>query len=369
LLYDNEDLIEAISNALNDDGIFIIQQGESDRLDDTHSEMTKFTVLETAFVPYLVKHGFESIKEYEEAHGGYVDLWAYLVAFKDASKSLKNWYADEAKVELAIRERILPTKSGESSLRYFDGAEMQTYARTSRAMEEVHCRRMLRPPFCDRGHGFSPEKSNVSGKDLELKTTRAGGRMLLFKRDVPAGSYLAIDDAIHWVLLPPDSVQILLDGKLHNISGSAATWATVLSQYGSATRFFGNYSPAYAIRLPSGPTTFVGFFPPANRTPSIREAEIIASDPGRMATTRAIRDASKLSLPPPAVVLHDDAQPESSVVNTFLDRNYLVYAFGTTYQLARDIRAGEAVLLLPFDNEDDDDISTIGSAATVFKLA
>jgi len=89
-----------------------------------------------------------SIHVYEEAHSGFLAPWTTLVAFKDI-KTRKNWYRNAAEIELQLQKRILPTKSGTSSLRYFDGTTMRSYQLPTHAFETVQCRQENVPKECE----------------------------------------------------------------------------------------------------------------------------------------------------------------------------------------------------------------------------
>ena len=60
----------------------------------------------------------------------------------------KRWYRSPAAVELDLSRRILPTKDGKTSLRYFDGATMKSYQMPSRAFEDNYCRQQEKPEEC-----------------------------------------------------------------------------------------------------------------------------------------------------------------------------------------------------------------------------
>lgn len=70
----------------------------------------------------------------------------------------KRWYRSPAQVELDLRRRILPTKNGKSSLRYFDGATMRSYQLPQRAFEENYCRQLDKPEECSDELRFGHRK-------------------------------------------------------------------------------------------------------------------------------------------------------------------------------------------------------------------
>ena len=89
-----------------------------------------------------------SIHLYQESHCGFGAPWSTLVAFKEIA-TRKRWYRSSAEIELNLSHRILPTKDGKSSLRYFDGATMMSYQIPEKTFEDVHCRQQTKPHDCN----------------------------------------------------------------------------------------------------------------------------------------------------------------------------------------------------------------------------
>jgi hypothetical protein len=79
-----------------------------------------------------------------------------VVAFKTADS--RNWFQNEALVSLAIRSRTFPEGSGDSALKYYDGAKHQSYLYPSKASETTFCRGSPRPKACDDLRDFDPAK-------------------------------------------------------------------------------------------------------------------------------------------------------------------------------------------------------------------
>lgn len=105
-------------------------------------------------------YSYQSIHIYEESHCKFGAPWTTLIAFKDV-ETRKRWYRNPADVELDLSRRILPTKNGKSSLRYFDGATMKSYQLPQRAFEETYCRQRDKPKECSDEVRFRKE-INVS---------------------------------------------------------------------------------------------------------------------------------------------------------------------------------------------------------------
>jgi hypothetical protein len=79
-----------------------------------------------------------------------------MVGFKQRA-SRSNWFANEALVELKIRERVVQTRSGESPLRYFDGATMKSYRFPKKPTEDEFCRKVPVAESCSDSNGFDAE--------------------------------------------------------------------------------------------------------------------------------------------------------------------------------------------------------------------
>ena len=103
---------------------------------------------------------YSSIHIYEESHCEFGAPWTTLVAFKDV-ETRKRWYRSPAEIELDLSRRILPTKTGKSSLRYFDGATMKSYQVPHRAFEDIYCRQQDMPVEC-KVEPFEHGELNIS---------------------------------------------------------------------------------------------------------------------------------------------------------------------------------------------------------------
>ncbi|KAL7543476.1 hypothetical protein ACHAXR_012757 [Thalassiosira sp. AJA248-18] len=176
-LYTSDTYIQSLYNALTGDGILVVQVGEVPTQTDPADETGRFANRSTmkdklgevgfkrwayAFLEIfdaslinllhfcenlLINSLHDSIHVYEESHSGFLAPWSTLVAFKDI-QTRENWYRNAAEIELQLHKRILPKRTGASSLRYFDGATMSSYQVPSSAFETVHCRQEDVPEDC-----------------------------------------------------------------------------------------------------------------------------------------------------------------------------------------------------------------------------
>lgn len=69
-------------------------------------------------------------------------------------------------MELDLSRRILPTKDGKTSLRYFDGATMKSYQMPTRAFEDNYCRQQDVPEECAEKVRFG--SGSGSGKEVNV---------------------------------------------------------------------------------------------------------------------------------------------------------------------------------------------------------
>ena len=70
VLYDTDDFMKSLSNALRSDGILVTQLGENFHHDSPglHYSAKK---IEYDFMQNLIEYGFDRMEDYTEAHGGF----------------------------------------------------------------------------------------------------------------------------------------------------------------------------------------------------------------------------------------------------------------------------------------------------------
>ena len=119
------------------------------------------------------------------------------------------WLAGEAAVGYKIRSRILPTLSGESPLRFFDGATMTSYMYPPKASEVVFCRSFQDwSNNCFERNGLDPEQGILSASMLE--EAHQGPDPESSMSGVPRASVIGLDEAIHAVNLSPRSCDLII---------------------------------------------------------------------------------------------------------------------------------------------------------------
>ena len=104
--------------------------------------------------------GFESIHGYDEDHCRFDAPWSYLVCFKGESLR-EQWYRTEAQIDIELHKRLLPSKSGDPILRFFDAATMIRYQTPPKSDELAYCRKEKTPWECTDGKLSKAQKRPV----------------------------------------------------------------------------------------------------------------------------------------------------------------------------------------------------------------
>lgn len=208
-LYNNEQFLRSLFDGLSEDGTVVMQVGESPE-SGAPAEHLAMHQKRAALIDYFSKFGFKSMHIYGEANSGLTNTWNYLVAFKSFT-ARKNWFRNEAEINLDIRKRMVKTRSGEPPLMYFDGATMVSYQLPSKRFENVYCRIEPTPVSCEN-RGYNPNIPNAKIDSFEVKTSQLGksvGRGVFAKVDIPADTYVAIDQATHPVYFASSTYELI----------------------------------------------------------------------------------------------------------------------------------------------------------------
>jgi hypothetical protein len=293
VLYGSNDFVAALARSLSPGGVLVTQVGHASDIKQPARVFTRESVLDNGFISDLKEHGFIKVKEYTEGHGGFMGVWAFLVAFRDA-RSSERWHATEAEVDLSVRRRMLSTRSGSHPLHFFDGSAMQSYSYPSRIIEEIFCRIDPAPGLCGFGHGYNPERPSIRSSSLAVGTSRVPGGSwgVFFKEAFPKDMYVVIDQSVNGMLVLPRTKRII---KAAASSTTSSTKWDPLASYilgnGSTTDIFGD--PAFFVH--SGVQLFINR--PGCKVGTENEAETSAYDPfidrnhmALLATVVTIRD-------------------------------------------------------------------------------
>ena len=294
------------------------QVGEDEELVDPMRSHVHLGQLQT-FITNIEQVGFQTIKEYSEVHGGFMAVWKFLIAFKDPSYKA-NWYANEAEIDLKVRERSMPTVSGESPFRYFDGATMMVYQYPSRISEEVFCRTQPTPALCEEGHGFDPERQNAPISAFEVKPSKIpnAGRGVFFKEAFPKGTYIAVDEGVNDMMLLPFALSIIESMLGTEMKDRWKVFQYYIYGYGFYSDFYGMTSSS----VDPGILTFINHGCNGTNIMGLTSVTEMTADPNKMAEE----------------LFHNPV--ESTVYSPFVDRNHWVYLNAHDFT-TRDVVAGD----------------------------
>lgn len=147
-LYTNKEFLQTLYNSLSDEGVLVMQLGISAQIQDP-LESLSINKKRHFMLNALESVGFESLHIYEEANCGFRWPWMFAVALK-SSKIDHQWYRNAAEIDLDIARRLIPTVSGEPSLKVFDGTTMNyNYQNPGKSTETVFCREIPTPKSCN----------------------------------------------------------------------------------------------------------------------------------------------------------------------------------------------------------------------------
>lgn len=218
VLYNDDQFMPSIFNALTDDGVMVIQLGQSPKNYDPDEFMSQFK--KRSEVVAKIGDLAESMHVFEEAHCGFLDPWSFLIACK--SKDCRyNFYKNEAELELAIHRRLRKTYSGGPPLKYFDGATMKQYQVPSRAWQKMQCKQTPTPLQCTEfgsiNSGFYPNAPHFPSSVLEVKASSMGenvGRGIFATVDIPKGALIGQELAGYEVYFSPLASGVLYSHKI-----------------------------------------------------------------------------------------------------------------------------------------------------------
>jgi spermidine synthase len=197
------DVINALVNSLTPNGVMAVQIGIAPSILDPPADKGMNRKRELLINNLESAPGISSIHIYEEAHCGYWEPRAFLVACRDV-KCRKHWYAETDEVDYQVYDRIGGTRSGERSLVHFDGATQRSFHAPPRAWETIYCLREPQPFECAyRGldldkelFEYFPENEEASAFELRATQTTTDdgevedGAAVYAKVYIPEGSFI-----------------------------------------------------------------------------------------------------------------------------------------------------------------------------------
>jgi len=239
-LYGDEHFWGTLHEALTEKGILVVQLGMTPHSKDPGEQFGSFINRANLFKT-IEAVGFNKTFIYHDTHGDFKYPWSYLAACKSEDCS-KEWHRNEAEVNLRVRERILPTKSGKPSLQYFDGATMQEYQRPYKTWETAHCRKVPEPEEC---RIYRNAKSATSWSDAFDHLSENGETKLVAKMDLPKGSvvYRTRNDIVSTPSLPLDDNVLKQFAEVANYLDSNSTCNGVVQKLADLNLNDGKISP------------------------------------------------------------------------------------------------------------------------------
>jgi len=235
-LYKDNEFIPSLFDALSEDGVFVVQLGESERsydpADETGPSKDKAHMMEA------LQHVFESIHAYDEGHSHFFAPWSYLVCFKDY-ESRASWYKTSPEIEIELHQRLYKTKSGKPALLFFDAPTMISYQVPPKAIETTYCRKEDTPWECDEYLGIDPELMRIPISHVEARKSTVGeyaGRGLFASQDIPKDAMIDINGSVKAFHVPPSTGFVIT--KLYDWGNGNSDEGTFVKEGLSCVRTF-----------------------------------------------------------------------------------------------------------------------------------
>jgi len=238
-LYNNRKYLASLYNSLSEDGILVIQVGMTPQTDEPPELLSTFKN-RAILVQHLRELGFVTMHVYGQNHGGYGDTWNNLMAAKSL-KARQNWYRNAAEINLQLQQRLVKSKSGSALLQYFDGSTMEQFQYPGKRVEKVFCRETPTPASCVL-RGFNPNVQNIKAEDLKVRKSDISekvGRGLFTTVDIPKGSYIAAETAVHTLDFKPRTLQLITDMET-NVTSDVTGLLYYIEGYGFANHDYGD---------------------------------------------------------------------------------------------------------------------------------
>lgn len=216
-LYVDADFVNAIMQSLSSDGVLMIQIGSTPDIADPKPEAGMSQMREKLFSVFEEHHLVAAMHVYDEPHSGFPEPQSSLIVCRDTS-CRNRWYARSDFIDYEIHDRILRTKTGQPSLRFYDGTIQHAYQMPAKAWETVYCRREPAPfecayrslDFTKEIHEFSLEDDDTGSFTIELQKNAVGevtGSTVIAKVDIPEGSYIMPDHLARSMVLNEENIE------------------------------------------------------------------------------------------------------------------------------------------------------------------
>ena len=121
------------------------------------------------------------------------------------------WYSTFGETTIQMHKRLLSTKSGESTVRYFDSSVMQKYQMPSKKIEDLHCLSSSKSSYCQSLDRLK-HQNNVPVTKLIVSMSTVGdggGRGVFATTTIKKGNTIGYETSIYPVYIPPISVDVI----------------------------------------------------------------------------------------------------------------------------------------------------------------
>lgn len=232
VLYSDPRFLTSLYNALTPDGIMVMQLGPAPEPGDPDEHLSNNKNRPKVFA-LMQSLGFETVQVYEEVHCGFENPWSFMIGCKSVS-CRDNWYSSAASVQVAMHERLIGTKSGAPSLKFFDGATMSRYHGQSRAWETVFCRdTTIVHPECQSLAGFDSNENMISSTKFEVTPDGT----LVANVDIQEGDLVMTDQQVENVHIPSCAMDIVDEMEGFGFTNPVSTFR---DEYSIGTKYTTN---------------------------------------------------------------------------------------------------------------------------------
>lgn len=208
--------IETLACALNDDGVFVAQLGESPFQLSTIAGYAKnkeyrFKVeIVDMIARHFAPHGTFVYTAYVPSFKG---LWTYVLGCKSAA-CVERWHSSIAAVNLAKRQRLIPAAYPFVG---FDGSSQAAIQQIPLAWQEVYCDHMPGTPSCNLVRMPSIEDGALTAETY--LAARKDSASFTVTRDVESNVNLGLNGAATALDIPRASLEALREfATAHNLS-------------------------------------------------------------------------------------------------------------------------------------------------------
>jgi len=111
-----------------------------------------------------------------------------------------------------MHQRLIKTKSGKPSLKFFDGATMKRYQIPHKTFETIYCRQLPKPKECLLLDESFHLDNVIQRSNLEVKASSIGpesGNGIFTKVDLPEGGVVSLRHMTDLIYLPYSTINVI----------------------------------------------------------------------------------------------------------------------------------------------------------------